>query len=169
MNKSRPLELRRFKRSPQGLIQFAILLEQTTPTKRNEILKLVQLQDQGFYEDVLKKTVFFEELVLLEDGIIAEILFSTPPKVLAYALLDAPPDMRKKLENQMGFRELRIVKDEEEKIGTNCPLWLISGARKRILIIARDLEKKQKFTLEIVKKPARPSLKEGGTSATSPS
>ncbi|MCB0404529.1 MAG: hypothetical protein KDD51_07060, partial [Bdellovibrionales bacterium] len=117
-NAKQELKLERFKKSQTGIIEFARLLEQSTPQVRETILKRAKEQDSAFVQSVLRKTVFFEELIFLDEGVLAEILSDTPPKVLAHAVYGMEAKFCKKLMANVGHRTQRQVKDEEENFGT---------------------------------------------------
>lgn len=151
--RSRPLQLERFKRSSEGLVEFAKVLEQATPKVREAILDKARQQDEKFVENALRKTVFFEELVYLDEGVLAEILGETPAKVLAYALHKMPRDFRDTIIKFIGHRGIRTLKDEEEKLGDKPAMGLVLGARRQILRIARSQEGKDKFVFELVDCP----------------
>ena len=62
------LNLARFKKSTEGHIEFARLLEQAAPRMRESILTRARQQDDEFVETVLRRTVFFEELIFLDEA-----------------------------------------------------------------------------------------------------
>lgn len=149
---AKKLNLTRFKKNVHGLIEFAVILEQAEPTNREQIIQQTEQQDPDLLLRAMKKVVFFEELIYLDETILAEILANTTGKVLAYALWEAPPDFRNALLRQMGQKELRAFKDEEERLaGTE--KGLVLGAQKQILKIARALEAKDKFVFELTTCP----------------
>lgn len=153
-NAKQELKLDRFKKSQTGIVEFARLLEQSTPSVRETILKRAKEQDSQFVVSVLRKTVFFEELVFLDEGVLAEILSDTPPKVLAHAVHGMGAKFCKKLMANVGHRTQRQVKDEEENFPPKGPSeGLILGARRQILKIARSLEEKGKFEFELLDCP----------------
>ncbi len=155
------LRLDRFKRSTHGQIDFACLLEQSAPTVRDSILQRARRQDPQFIDEVLARTVFFEDLVFLDEGVMAEILGETPPKILAYALTGVEKDFRQKIVRNVSHRTTRQIKDEEENFGPKGPSeGLILGARRQILKIGRLLEAKDKFAFEAPESP-RHRRKEG--------
>jgi len=146
------LNLNRFKRGTQGLIDFATLIEQADPSNRAKIMEQAETQDSDFLFRVMRKVVFFEELIYMDDTVLAEILGKTSPKILAHALHGVPTEFRDKMLSQIGFREKRLIKDEEEKMGTVTPS-LILGAQKQVLKMARVLESQNKFTFELTTCP----------------
>ncbi len=147
------LDLNRFKRSMQGLIDFAMLIEQADPANRAKIIEQAEQQDSEFVFKVMRKVVFFEELIYLDEAIQAEIFAKTTSKVLAYALIGAPEELRNAVMKQMGHRERKLLKEEEEKMGDHPPSSLALGAQKQILKTARQLEAQMKFTFELTTCP----------------
>lgn len=61
-NAKQELKLDRFKKSQTGIVEFARLLEQSTPSVRETILKRAKEQDSQFVVSVLRKTVFLKSL-----------------------------------------------------------------------------------------------------------
>lgn len=147
------LDIHRFKQCYGGERQLAEILEQLLPKKRESFLQQLQKQDPNFHDSVMRKMVLFEELIYVEEGTLAEILSATPMKVLAYALKEIAGAIRETVLKVVGYRELRKLQDETEKMGQNVPLWLVLGAQKQVLKIARSLEKAEKIRLEVEKSP----------------
>lgn len=143
------LNLSRFKKTLKGMNRFAQLLECASPKTRDGFLKQASLDDQSFINDVMKKVVFFEELLYLGDDVVAEILANTPAKILAYALSDMPESFRKQIEKLLGFRDLRKVQDEMERLEMGKSTRFTYGAKKQIIKIARRLEAQDKFVMEL--------------------
>lgn len=150
---AKKLNLTRFKKSQQGLIEFATLIEQADPQHRAKIMEQAEKQDSEFLRKVMKRVVFFDELVYMEETILAEILSKTSAKVLAYAVHDMPEDFATKLLKQVGHRELKQFQDEKEKMGAEISQGLVLGARKQILKNARVLEAQNKFSFELSECP----------------
>src|SRR5947209_15872356 len=78
---NKKLNLSRFKKSMQGLIDFAVLLEQAEPTNRDSLIEIATRQDSEFLHRVMRKVVFYEELIYLDEAILAELLASVTPKL----------------------------------------------------------------------------------------
>lgn len=146
---AKKLNLSRFKRSMQGMVEFATLIEQADPQNREKIIKQAESQDEEFLRKAMKRVVFFEELIYLDESILAEILSRTTPKVLAYSLWGQTEEFRTKILKQIGQREVRLFKDEEEKMGDAMTAALSLGGQRQILKVARQLESQQKFQFEL--------------------
>jgi len=152
--------LKRFKKGQQGLKEFATLLEQADKAHRDMILEKARAEDARFVEDAMRKVVFFEELMYIEETILAELLSKCSPKLLAYAVHGLGEEFKNVVLSQIGFRERRLIDDEDERMGGKTPEGLILGARKQILKIARDLEAKAVFSFELSDCPRFKEAKE---------
>ena len=137
----------------QGLIEFASLIEQANPTRREKILARTDLIDPSFLEEALKKVVYYEELEFVDTSILAEILAKASPMILAFSLRGMPETFRKYILHQLGYREMRATMEEEEKILKKVSEEFVIGARNQILKIARKLEKQGKFVFEVLDCP----------------
>lgn len=153
MSLARRINLDRFKKTLQGQIEFAILIEQAEPTQQKKLVQEAMSIDLDFVDLVIRKVVFFEELIYIDEAILAEILSKTSPKILCYALKGAETDFRKHLLKHLGYREMKEVMDEEDKIPKNVTNQFVVGAQKQILKIARELEAKNKFVFEVPDSP----------------
>lgn len=147
------LNLERFKKTTQGLIEFAKLIEQASPKMQKSIIERTRREDPDFIEKALHKVIYFEEFIYLDDGIMAEILSVTPAKVLAYAINGLNEPFCKKVLDQVGFRTLRKIQDEQDRMGEKASKGLVLGARKHILKMARKLESQNKFVIELTDCP----------------
>jgi flagellar motor switch protein FliG len=141
--------LGRFKKTMQGMIEFASLIEQSDPKQREAILREVELEDSDFLATVMKKVVLFEEIVCLDEAVLAEILSKVSPKILAYALQGMPEVFRKDILRHLGHRGTKQFVDEEQLLNPELDQNFVLGARKQVLKIARQLEAQNKFVLEI--------------------
>lgn len=149
------LDIHRFKQRYGGEKQLAEILEQLLPKKREFFLQQLCKQDSCYHDLVIRKMVLFEDLIYLDEGTLAEILSTIPMKVLAYALkeVNGGGSIRETVLKRLGYRELRQLQDETEKTGPNVSLWLVVGAQRQILKIARQLEKAEKIQLQIENSP----------------
>ncbi len=149
MAQPKKLDLSRYSNNTQGQIDFAKLIEQAEPNLRDRIIRESKKVDPALLSDAMRRVVFFEEFVFLSEGILAEILSQTPPKILAYALHGVEETFRKALLKQIGFREIKKVGDEEERLPEKVHLTLVRGARNHILKTARKLEAEGKFSFAL--------------------
>jgi flagellar motor switch protein FliG len=145
--------LSRFKNNDQGMIEFATLVEQADPPHREMILKAAEEEDPRFLSAAMRRVVYFEEMIYIDEMILAEILSKVSPKVLAYALRGTSEEFRKLLLKTLGHRELKQTRDEEDQVREDTPEALVLGARRQILKIARMLEAQQKFVFEVLECP----------------
>lgn len=139
----------RFKRSAQGLVDFAVLIEQAEPAIRKTLLEQAEYQDKEFFRRAMRKVVFFEEICYLDETVRTEILSKVSYKILAYALFKMGKTFQDSLLSQMGHREKKMYLDELEKMGQPPSDGLVSGAQKQILKTARQLEKQGKLSFEL--------------------
>lgn len=146
-------DLERFKKTLAGTIEFASLIEQASQKNRERIIAEINELDPGFMRSVMKRVVFFEELVYLDEGIVAEILGRVSPKLLAFALAGMPEDFQKKILNHLSYRSMKETLDEQDKLSKKPSEQLIHGARSQVLRIARELEAKNKFVFELADCP----------------
>ncbi|MBI1861635.1 MAG: hypothetical protein HYR96_12025 [Deltaproteobacteria bacterium] len=152
MPRDKKLNLERFKKSSHGLVEFATLIEQADPTSQARILEQAKEQDEEFVFHVMKRIVYFDELVFLDEAVLAELLSKVSPKVLAFALVGANPEFRDKMLRNLSLRDRRTFEDEADKMGNANPAFT-AGARKQILRAARRLEAENKFVFEVTAAP----------------
>ncbi len=149
MSFKRKPNISRFKKTMQGMIEFAALIEQSDPRQREAILKEVEKEDSDFLATVMKKVVLFEELTVLDEAVLAEILSKVSPKILAFALSGMPEEFRKEILRHLGHRGTKQFVDEEGLLNSAPEQAFVLGARKQVLKIARQLEAQNKFVLEV--------------------
>ncbi len=145
--------LKRFKSSMQGMREFATLIEQSDPRSREMIIESATQEDERFIEQVLRKVVYFEELHLMEETILAEILSKVTPKVLCFALQGMEKPFCDALTKQLGHRERKILQEEQANMTHALSDSFVLGARKQILKMARSLESQNKFSFELADCP----------------
>lgn len=145
-------DIQRFKKTRAGLIEFACILEQSPPKVREKILEEVGQLDPSFLRMALRKVVYFEELVFLDESCLAEILTQASPKILAFALTHSEESFKTKIMGTLGYRKMRQVMDEQEKMGTPDSNEVL-GAQIQVLKIGRELEAKNKFIFELLDCP----------------
>jgi len=151
-------DLTRFKKTQQGLIEFACILEQASPKTREKIIQEVGNLDPKFLNAALQKVVYFEELIFLDESALAEILSHVSPKILAFALQGCEESFNKKILETLSFRTMKQVMDEQEKMGKSSNS-MIFGAQIQVLKIARELESKNKVVFELLDCPRFQALK----------
>jgi flagellar motor switch protein FliG len=143
------VNLTRFQKSMDGITTFACLIEQADPAHRQKIIEQAKEQDSEFLNKVLRRVIYFEEMIYVDESVMAEILSKTSAKVLAHALYGQPKEFREKILSQVGHRELKAMKDEEEKLSGELSKSLVLGAQRQILKIGRLLESQGKFIFEL--------------------
>lgn len=143
------IDLSRYTRNCEGVRNFAMLIEQASQNRRAMLINQLRTIDRKFLVQVLRKVVYFEEIIYFEEGVLAEIVAATPAITLAYALRGMPEEFRKKMGSLVGFRQRRQMLDEEEKIAEKPLTILVEGARRQLLKIARHLEDKDNFVFQL--------------------
>src|SRR3989344_5989641 len=129
----RVVDLRRFKKTMDGLIEFAVLIEQASDSRRQKILRDTVKEDPDFLRSALRKVVFFEELVHLDEGILAEILSKVSSRLLAYSIKKSEPGFKKHILKHLSYVNIKETLDEEEQIRENIPDEFVQGAQRQIL------------------------------------
>lgn len=142
-------DLKRFKKSRSGLIDFACILEQASPKIREKIISEVGKIDPAFLREALRKVVFFEELIYLDESVLAELLSHLAPKVLAYAISKSDKAFVDKITSTLSLKHRRLLQDELDSFSRKPAGSLVLGAQLQILKIARELENKNKFVFEL--------------------
>jgi flagellar motor switch protein FliG len=152
-NPKDPSSLKRFKNNTQGLIEFATLIEQSDPKSREMILKSATAEDARWVDRAMRKVVFFDELIFLDETILAEILSKISPKVMAFALRGTPAEFRETFTKQLGHREKKMTQDEDSNIQKELSENFILGAQRQVLKTARSMEAQNKFSFELLDCP----------------
>lgn len=145
-------DLQRFKKTRAGLIEFACIIEKASPKVRDQIITEVGNLDPSFLKTVLKKVVYFDEIIYLDEAALAEILSYVSPKLLAFAISGMTPEFCKVIFDTVDFRKMRQIQDEQEKSGSPSAA-LVLGSQVQILKIARELEAKDKIIFELLDCP----------------
>ena len=150
MSSSNNINLERFKKNPQGLADLVLLIEQAGPTQQKRLIGQILDVDSEFLFQALRRVIFFEELVYLDEGVLAELLVQVNAKILAYALYGLPKEFREKLLKLMAMKEQRAVADEEEKLGEGTVAGsYVLGAQRQVLKVARHLEITMGLSLDL--------------------
>lgn len=145
-------DLQRFKKTRAGLIEFACILEQASPKVRDKIITEVGNVDPSFLRTALKKVVYFEEIIYLDESALAELLSHVSPKILAFSLIGMSTEFCKNIFEALEFRKMRQVQEEQEKNGKPSAGFVL-GSQIQILRIARDLEAKEMLVFELLDCP----------------
>lgn len=138
---------RRYKTAPGGFRKLVELFESTPPERRKKMIDAGMAEDSAYTRKALQYLMDFDDVIKLPDMELAEVVNQTPARVLFYAIstLDAPnkdrflstalPKMRGELNNLL-----------DEK----CSARDVSGARYKVVSIARELEKKGYVKTKII-------------------
>lgn len=147
------MDLERFKKSTQGIIELAMVLEQADPQHLQGLIDGIANQDPDLLNQALRKVVFFHELPLLDEPLLSEILAHTPARTLAFAIGSADPKFQAHILRHLGLKERHAYDDEIRKLTATPDPAFIIGAQKQILRIARQLESKNHFVFELADSP----------------
>lgn len=120
---------------------------------REKILLEVGKVDPAFLRDALRKVVYFEELIYLDESLLTELLSHIAPRILAYALSKSEKSLFDKIMGLLALRQRRQVQEELDSLSKKPSATMILGAQLQILKIARELEAKNKFIFELTDCP----------------
>lgn len=146
-------DLKRFKKTRSGLIDFACILEQASPKAREKIILEVGKIDPAFLREALRKVVYFEELIYLDESLLAELFSHVAPRILAYALAKSDTSFTHRLTGLLSLKQKRQWQEEVESFSKKPGASMVTGAQMQILKIARELEAKNKFIFELTDCP----------------
>ena len=129
-------------KKPGGFRKLVNSLETTPPDRRKKILDLMASEDPAFVKDVQKCIFEFEEFALIDDMVIAEIIFQfkTEMKVVALALFKAKDEklIAKFMKNMTGATGGRF--NEETSMLDKITVGQQQGARYRMIEKSRELQ-----------------------------
>lgn len=155
-------DIDRFKKTMHGLIEFAILIEQASPKMRDRIISDTEKYERVFLNKVMRRVVFFEEMIYIDTSIVSEIISRSSPRVVAYATFGMSPSEVAFFTRLMGIRENHEFKDELERMPNGVPRNFVLGAQRSLLKLARDLEAQNKFVFECLNCPRLTKKKSTG-------
>ena len=101
----------------------------------------------------MKKVVYFEELHLVEEAVLAELLTKTSPKTLAYAIKSMSKEFCKILLDHLPYPKMKAVLEEQKSMLEHSSPTFIIGAQRTILRMARQLEAEGTFIFELLDCP----------------
>jgi len=131
--------LARYKKNDKSFMELVKLIEGSSSAKKESLMKMVQEEDAEFAAKVHAHILDYDVIKGFEDGVIAEIVASTSPKILAAILVGEEDEgFKKVIERSLGslFAEVKSEKEvfengvvPEAKLAS-CRLKLVSEARK---------------------------------------
>jgi flagellar motor switch protein FliG len=129
----------RYKQSPDGFRKLVELLETTPMSRRQKMIDAGLAEDSRYTHQALQYVMEFKDIVGLPDSELAEVLARAPGRIVAYALSGLDESDRSRFLKCTPPKLMGEVKDflDANPISTD-----ISGARYKLITIARDLERK---------------------------
>src|SRR5436305_9736278 len=76
----------RFKRNPEGFRQLVELLESTPPSRRKKMIDVGMAEDPVYTQRAIEYMMTFEDVLKLPDMELAEVIATTPARMIAYSL-----------------------------------------------------------------------------------
>jgi len=135
----------RYKKDPGGFRQLVELLESTPMSKRERMIDVGMEEDPEYTQKALALCISFEDIVQISDMELAEIIAATPPRMTGMAIASLTPEVKQRfLKNTMPKQMAEVKEGMEEKAG----LKEIGGARLKLILTARQLEKKGAIKLK---------------------
>ena len=135
----------RYKRDPSGFRKMVELLETTPISRRQRMIEVGMDEDPEYTRELLSYMITFEDVLNLPDLELAELLSSTPPRVVATAIAKASVEVRERFTRNTLPRNLAEMRDSIEAVGVDPPLREIGGAQLKMIEFARKLEKTGKI------------------------
>ena len=130
-----------------GILELVKLIESSPEVKKNQLLQMVKAEDPDFYNEIESRLFSYEKLKTLPEGIVAEVVASSPPKFVAVALVDEDPEFVKLCERCLG-KNFNEYKAEKETLEASKPAPAnIEAARRKLVAEARKLEAEGRFKI----------------------
>ncbi len=133
--------LARYKKNSASLMELVKLIEESAEPKKSNLLNMVLREDPEFGERVKRRLFDYDRLKTLDEGLIAEIIASTPPKIIALALFRESNEDFVKLVEKCAASRYAALREEKETFVTAPPNdGQVDSARRKIVSEARKLE-----------------------------
>lgn len=128
-----------------GFQQLLTLLESCSPSKREQLMKVIQSEDPGWAALIKAKLLTIEKLFAWDPLTLGEVTQELPIRVLAAALHGMGPDAVNKATYTMDHKRRRdvenMIKDLTPAAGE------IEAARVKLLARVRELEREKRLDL----------------------
>lgn len=138
--------LARYKKAG-GLMELVKLIEESGEPKKSQLMGMVLAEDPDFAAQVQAKVYSYEKIRALPEGIIAEVIGSTPPKIVALAVQGETEDFIKLVERCLGKNFAEYKAEKEILVEKPAAPPQIESARRKLLTEARKLEKDGRIKL----------------------
>jgi flagellar motor switch protein FliG len=129
----------RYKQSADGFRNLVELLESTPLSRRQKMIDAGMAEDSKYTMDAMKYIMEFDDVVGLPDSELAEVMSASPARIVALALLGLETDKQERFLRCSKPAQASEIKLLLEAKGSP---FEISGARVKLITIARSLEKK---------------------------
>lgn len=129
----------RYKQSPEGFRKLVELLETTPASRRQKMIDAGLAEDSGYTHRALEYVMEFQDILGLPDAELAEVLARSPARIVAYALCGLEETHRDRFIKCVPPKLMGEVKDF---LGVDAPARDVSGARVKLITIARELERR---------------------------
>lgn len=130
---------RRYKTAPGGFRKLVELFESTPPERRQKMIDAGMAEDSAYTRKALQYLMDFDDVIKLPEMELAEVVNMAPARVLSYAIQSLDP------QNKDRFLSTALPKLRGELnalLEEKCSPRDMSGARYKVVSIARELEKK---------------------------
>lgn len=134
----------RFKKAG-GFQQLLTLIETCSPTKREQLMKVIHSEDPGWAALLNTKMLTIDKFFSWDPIHIAEITNEMPARILAAALLGLPEDTVQRATHTMDHVKKREIENLLQEIKPN-PAE-IETARMKLLTLVRELERDKRIDL----------------------
>ena len=128
----------RYKRDPEGFRKLVELLESTPEIRRVKMIEAGMNEDPTYTQDALKFMLKFDDIIQMPPLEKAEVVHKAPAKSMAYALLNLPKEVQDRFLAQAQGSKGSEIKGHLDDKGSP---FEISGARVKIITVARELER----------------------------
>lgn len=131
-----------------GILELVKMIEDSVEPKRSQLMNMIRAEDPEFAARVEGRLFSYDMFKTLPENLIAEIVSSTPAKIIALSLItEADPAFVALCERCLG-KSFAEYKSEKETVASQPPTPAqVDAARKKMISEARKLEAEGKIKL----------------------
>jgi len=149
--------LERYKKMQDGVSKLASLLENSAPSKQQNILKVGIAEDRMYINQVLAAFLDWDDVLALKDEELCELLYIAKPNTIAMALLEQPANIVERFLKICKREIMGKVKDALEFPRTKNASFITTArielvANYRTLIDTKKLTQPRKNPEDVKKK-----------------
>ena len=123
-----------------GIMDLVKLIEDSPDAKRNQLIEMVRNEDPDFCRRVLSRVLSWDVIKAFAEGVLAEVISSTPAKYVALALYGETKELITTCEKCLG-KGYNEYKQEKDTFAATPPTpGAVEAARRKIVAQARKLE-----------------------------